>query len=521
MKHNLSGGENILLDNIISDQLLRKNICSRDLYWFMAVYFQRYIYYPVAPFQKEILSLLQNKISDILAISAFRESGKSTLCSFIFPLWSIIGEQQKKCVVIICQNQEKAELVLTNIKRFLENDPLLIKDFGPFYTKITSEWNATSIVIEKYNARIIVASIGGSVRGYRHEEYRPQVFIGDDLDDQLSAENPDVRERLNRFIFGEVIPGGEKNTQYVFVGNIVHLDGFMMRLKKLIEQKEIDGVYRSYKLFDENKKIIWSGKYTSWKEIIKLKKRMPEAFFQQEYLLNPIPLGNTIIKAEYIHYYDYPQFPPESLFRNFIISVDSASSQKDTADNTGITVYKVYGYGKDMRIYGLPLYVNKKLTYPQIIEEIQRIITSFGPNPLYQIYVEGAGQQQGLAQILRSYNLNAIEISIGHKDKPLRLAMSSVFMQNMVVLFPKNHLTELINQMLYFGTQRYDDLADSFSLMCLNILELEKVSKLCRFTIHMDLYPKLPFAISRDDEDWAVREDREIFDHLRKRRGNS
>ena len=69
----------------------------------------------------------------------------------------------------------------------------------------------------------------------RHGQYRPDVIIVDDVEDVQSAKQKDARDRLWQFINGELIPTGITDVKVIFIGNLVHEDSLMMRLKKAIQ----------------------------------------------------------------------------------------------------------------------------------------------------------------------------------------------------------------------------------------------------------------------------------------------
>src|SRR5690606_23486187 len=83
--------EQKVLRQILKSRDFRMGITEKSLPWFFSVYFSEYIRYETAPFQKEILSLIANENIPIVAITAFRGSAKSTLCTLVLPIWAIVG----------------------------------------------------------------------------------------------------------------------------------------------------------------------------------------------------------------------------------------------------------------------------------------------------------------------------------------------------------------------------------------------------------------------------------------------
>ena len=81
--------------------------------------------FELASFHEEIFRILENAKIKLAVIVAFRGSAKSTIVTTAYVLWSILGIQQKKFIVICSQTEAKARQHLANIKyQLLENDLL-------------------------------------------------------------------------------------------------------------------------------------------------------------------------------------------------------------------------------------------------------------------------------------------------------------------------------------------------------------------------------------------------------------
>ena len=59
----------------------------------------------------------------------------------------------------------------------------------------------------------------------------------------------------------------------------------------------------------------------------------------------------------------------------------------------------------------------------------------------------------------------------GRNDKAARLRLTTPLLKDARVLFPEDGCEELIDQLLGFGKERHDDLADAFSILVLKIVE--------------------------------------------------
>ena len=72
----------------------------RSFDFFFPIYFHSYIKYETAPFHKELFRILENEAIKLAVIVAFRGSAKSTIITTAYVLWSILGEQERKFIVI-------------------------------------------------------------------------------------------------------------------------------------------------------------------------------------------------------------------------------------------------------------------------------------------------------------------------------------------------------------------------------------------------------------------------------------
>lgn len=456
-----------IVKNIFSSSDFRKSLAYKDITWFFTIYFPLFITYELAEFQKEILSLITDKKIPNVAITSFRGSGKSTFCSEVLPIWAVLGKWQLKFIVIVCQTQQRAKDTLANIRSDLVELGLLVDDFRPREGK-TNKWSENSIVIPKYGARITVVSVGESIRGIRHREHRPQLAVCDDLEDVPSSRSIENRDKVWEFVNGELIPAGDKGTRFIFIGNKVHNDSLMMRLSNEINSGKMSGTYKSYPLIDKGK-ILWPGKFPDMAAINELKKRYAsEIDFLREQMLIILPDGDAIVKPRDIKYYDKL---PEQKPSYFFLSMDPAFTLKKTGDFTAIVFGAVYKINDRFKIYIFPNPINRRMEVDKTIATIREILKSFGPFAVTRIFVEGGSSQKGLIQIIRSEDINAEEIMPGGEDKRSKLNMASLWIKQAVILFPKTGAEELINQILYFGTEKHDDLVDALTLLVLALLD--------------------------------------------------
>jgi len=466
---------------MLKDRKVRSAITRESHWYFFHFYFAHYVKYPTASFQKELIGLSENEGVKNLVVVAFRGSAKSTIFTMSYPIWAILGVQQKKFVVILSQTQAQAKQHMMNLRRELESNFLLKNDLGPFQEE-HNEWGATSLVFGKHNARITAVSTEQSVRGLRHNQHRPDLIIGDDLEDIASTKTREGRNKTYEWLTGEVIPAGDRNTRLIIIGNLLHEDSLIMRLREDIEDSRISGVFKAYPLLG-GQTILWPGKYPTMEDIEEERRKAANEYaWQREYLLNIVPAEDQVIDPAWIQIYDevpprVQRYPDES-YKTHIevwIGVDLAISKRDTADYTAMIPAVLYETQKGhYDIYILPKIINKRLSFPETVETCKEVNESYKNiegwcGPVFVI--EDVAYQSALPQQLREEGLRNIKtIKPGNSDKRTRLMLTANLIKTGRIKFPRHGAEQLIQQIVHFGVEKHDDLADAFSGLVLSVI---------------------------------------------------
>jgi tRNA(Met) C34 N-acetyltransferase TmcA len=116
-----------LQEKLFKDRELRAAITSQSHEWFFSTYFANYLTSESAEIHKSLFAVTEDEENPLSVVVAFRGSGKSTIMTMSYPIWAVLGKQQKKFVLIASQTQYQARVHLMNIKRELESNDLLKK----------------------------------------------------------------------------------------------------------------------------------------------------------------------------------------------------------------------------------------------------------------------------------------------------------------------------------------------------------------------------------------------------------
>ena len=223
--------EEEIIASMAKDRKLRRAITKRSFYFFFIFYFPTYIKFPMAHFHRELITMAEDEDIQNLIVSGFRGCGKSTIISLAFVIWDALGKHKAHHILILGKNEAKVQEILKQIKGELETNDLLKSDLGPFKEE-GNQWNVRSLIIEKGNVKITIASTEQSVRGIRHQSHRPDIIIADDIEDTDSVRTQESRDKMHNWLTHEVLPAGDLNTS-----SSLSVIPFMMTLYLIVLSK--------------------------------------------------------------------------------------------------------------------------------------------------------------------------------------------------------------------------------------------------------------------------------------------
>ena len=167
-----------------------------------------------------------------LAESLPRGFGKSTTIAVAFPLWVIIGQSDlrkrgvhrvplKHYILLIKDALDQARLELQAVKDELESNEKIIRDYGQFRGET---WTKTEITTTN-DVRVEVLGTGQKVRGRRYKQYRPDLIIGDDLENMKTVRSPTQRMEVKRWWSAAVEKAVDpKKGTIINIGTMIHYD---------------------------------------------------------------------------------------------------------------------------------------------------------------------------------------------------------------------------------------------------------------------------------------------------------
>jgi predicted phage terminase large subunit-like protein len=179
---------------------------------------------PSPKFHYDLAQYLREATIDPLerkfAIAAPRSHAKSTIITNIFILWCIcyVEDLEKRYWLIVADKQDNGRRFLDVIKNELEDNPLLIADFGKLKGPT---WNSLEIVTSN-QVKVQAAGAGEGLRGLRYGSERPNV-VCDDIESDESCSTPERIDKMYSWLLRTVSPLGDpKRMKFFVVGTVIH-----------------------------------------------------------------------------------------------------------------------------------------------------------------------------------------------------------------------------------------------------------------------------------------------------------
>jgi len=480
---------------------------SHDLEFFGRTYFPHYIEAPSSAFHHYICDRYPAMIiksnatgqGDKQADGAPRGNAKSTWTDLVLTLW-IAAYRYRHFPLIVSDTASQAEDFIQFIKAELEVNERLAQDFpklcgqGPI-------WRADTI-ITRNGIKIRGVGAGQKLRGMRHGSKRPDLVIGDDLENDEAVESPDQRKKLERWFFKALMKIGQKNTVFIILGTILHYDSLLNNLlnkpgwkgkkfKAVIKYSESklwekwEEVFvdisigkeaaeeKADEFFEANKEEMLNGAEVLWPEVedyyylMKMRISDGPAYFESEKQNEPINPEDAVFLEEWLQDWDDEDVDLKDVPHYGAVDPSLGKSSK-ISDPSVIVGGRAKTVGGGTIIYLDVGDVEKRLP-DKIIDDI---LVYQQRDPFHGFGVESTQFQEFFASTLqkeshkKNLTIPVIEL-MPHKDKDLRIMTLQPWIKNGWIRFRKN-MRELKRQFIYYrpkGKGGHDDGPDAVEML--------------------------------------------------------
>lgn len=496
---------------------LRRKLGAFDLEYFGRAYLAHYFVRPSPKFHGELDRIWREgvlkgmnpevdakRISRVdgcrRAIEAPRGHAKSTTFTFKDDLHAAVYGY-KHYIIILSDSSEQAEGFLVDIKTELEENAALKEDFGELEGKV---WKS-SVILLANGVKIEAIGSGKKIRGRRHKQWRPDLIVCDDLENDENVNTPEQRKKLRDWFYKAVSKAGDTYTDIVYIGTLLHFDALLANVAKNPSYKSVryQGVISfatngelwdawesiftdlsndnrqedALEFFQANREAMLEGTAVLWEEklsyydLMVIRISEGEASFNSEIQNDPIDPENCTFQEEWFDFWDdegkvQPDFSdPKFLF----IGANDPSLGKNKKSDTS----SIIALAKDTQTGYLYVVIADiaKRKPDQIIEDAldaSRRLQREYKRPYYKFGVETVQFQYYFAEIMRQRAAAVgeylpIEEINSTQNKDARIQSLQPFVKNGYIKFSKKHKT-LLKQMTEYPMGKNDDAPDGLQM---------------------------------------------------------
>jgi predicted phage terminase large subunit-like protein len=437
-------------------KIVRINRGRKDKDFFNRTYLPHYFYKSSARFHLELDDLIEQPLA---AIAAPRGHAKSTRVSLGDNLHDICYSR----IHFLIQGSDtttQAEDFTTAIKLELEENPRIKHDFGELIPKRQIGINYHDFITTN-GIRVLARGRGSRIRGFKNKQYRPDKFVGDDIENDENVENLEQRKKTMKWILRAARGGLEPEASRMFIiGTILHYDSALAQLTD--PKKNEMWTKRKYKAIQTDGSVLWPERWSK-EHLEREKKIMGSIAFNQEFQNDPIDPETQIFREEWIKYYD-PSTIDISDF-DIYTATDPSVAKTQQSDYQAIVTVGIPRAGeKKGTIYVLDADIGrtsaKKLAM-KIFAKFERykcITHGFEDTAFQEV------MKQWIDDLSKENRIYLPTVGISQKkDKVQRITRLSPLVENGTILFQREQVL-LIEQIIHFPKADHDDGPDALEM---------------------------------------------------------
>lgn len=492
---------------------IRQRLGAIDLEFFGRAYFPHYFSRPSPDFHRELDAIWQDgvlkgrypttpaKVKEISrltgcrrVVAAPRGHAKSTSLTFKGTIHAIVYGY-KHYPIIISDSSEQAEGFLDNIRVELEENEALREDFGDLTGNV---WRS-NVLITSTNIKVEAIGSGKKIRGRKHRNWRPDLLVLDDIENDENVRTPEQRNKLESWFLKAVSKAGDDYTDIVYIGTLLHYDSLLaktlnnpgykaIKYRAVISFSPEDGLWKEWEsiytdlsdedhvrhareFFEARRDVMLAGTEVLWEEklsyydLMVMRVTEGEAAFNSEEQNEPINPDDCIFNEEWFDYYNEAEIDFGADDYQFFGFVDPSLGKTKKSDFSAIITLaksKSTGYLYVMDADIERRHPDKIIT--DILEKERRFRKDYGHG--YRLFgAETVQFQWFLKEELAKASVRAglylpIEEVPQTSDKTMRIQTMQPDVKNHYIKFNRRHKL-LMEQMKQFPMGAHDDGPDA------------------------------------------------------------
>ncbi|MEW6386811.1 MAG: phage terminase large subunit [Thermodesulfobacteriota bacterium] len=422
-----------------------------DPLYFCRTYLPHYFSQAPAPFHYELVNLLEERrevVTPVVA-AAPREFAKTTVLAFGYVLHQIcLG--RRHFIILGSDSEDQASDLTSYIYVELLYNERLHQDFGV----LVKAHRAVDDFVTTNDVRVKARGRGQRLRGLKHKQWRPDLVILDDLENDLNVRNPEIVKQILEWVQAAVYPAVGAGGNLLIIGTILKQRSALHHLLTCPEEPYCHFERRIYRALQEDGTSLWEARHPASK-LKKQKQYMGTAAFNREKMNEPAP-ESGLFQEEWVHYYH-----PDSLKDRDLLVVgffDPSLESGSTADYKACVTVGLCP--QEMVFYVLDAFIQKTT-----LEQTLRAIFNRHQEHRYRLF----GVEDNLFQrlLIKEFDLMGRELGLvlpirgvtQRLAKETRVASLSPLLERGKIRFIRGHSDQelLVEQLLFFPSRTIHD----------------------------------------------------------------
>ena len=460
-------------------QKQRLQRAAADPLYFCRAYLPHYFSHAPAPFHYELVAMLRRRsggadqpfedlapttggmndapaeaaVPEMVAVPAVvaapREFAKTTVCTFGYVLHQICFGRRRFIIIGSDTEDLASDLTCYLYLELLYNERLQ-QDFG----ELAKANRKVDDFVTLNDIRVKARGRGQRLRGLKHKQWRPDLIILDDLENDLNVRNPEIVEQILDWVKSAVYPSLDPGGNLMIIGTILKWRSALHLMLTSPEEPYCHFQRRIYRALRGDGSSLWEARHPVSR--LKLQKQlMGTVAFNREKMNEPVS-EKGFFREEWIHYYH-----PDILKDRDLVVVGFFDPSLETGAASDYKACVTVGWDRQEMVF----YVMDAFIQKTTLEQTLRAIYNRHQEYSYQVL----GVEDNLFQrlLLKEFDRLGQERGqilplkgVTHRiAKETRVASLSFLMERGKIRFIRGHSDQelLIEQLLYFPSRTLHD----------------------------------------------------------------
>lgn len=494
---------------------IRKRLGAFDLAYFGRAYLSHYFSRPSPAFHGQLdeiwfSGVMKGRIPDLgpgsraisrepgcrRAVAAPRGHAKSTNLTMKDTLHAVLY-QYKHYPILLSDSTEQAEGFLEALREELEENQAIREDFGELAGDV---WRS-GVLVTRTGIKVEAIGSGKKIRGRKHKNWRPDLILLDDAENDENVATPEQRRKLENWFYKAVSKAGDSYTDILLIGTLLHYDsllakvmrnpGYQVKKYQAVlqfsdsplwtqweelytsldnpshEKDALDFYLKHREAMLEGTQVLWEEKL-SYYQLMALRVSEGEASFFSELQNEPVNPEDCLFQEDWLDFYNPFQVDFSAPEFQFFGAADPSLGKSRKSDYSAIVTLALdtatgYLYVADADI--------QRRHPDQIIQDIfskaDWLMKSFGKRYV-RFGVETVQFQWFLKEaIAREAARRRVYLPLEElpqtTDKTLRISALQPDVKNKYIKFNPRHKL-LLEQLKYFPMAAHDDGPDALEM---------------------------------------------------------